>query len=140
MTRQTKEICDSKECAKGDTIIFLQQNVKIFNQELDQILDSNKEALIQIRAISNLNMPNMISRLKTFADGLALNLLKNFKDSGEINRGFVKQYERLDVLEAGLKSHQITCENFGNIRKTFEMIDVATRNIMVLNSDIQPLF
>lgn len=140
MTRQTNEICDSKECAKEDTIIFLLQNVKIFKQELDMILMRNKETLIQIRAISDLNMPNMISRLKTFADGLALNLLKNFKDSGEINRGFVKQYERLDVLEAGLKSHQITCENFGNIRKTFETIDVATRNIMVLNSDIPPLF
>lgn len=131
---------ENKQLIKEDTIRYLNKNVQIFMHELDLILVRNKETLLQIRAISELNMPNMISRLKNFADGLSRNLLVNFKDSAEINRGFIKQYERLDVLETGLKSHRITCENFRNIRKTFEMIDVATRNIMVLNSDIPPLF
>ena len=131
---------ENKQLIKEDTIRYLNKNVQIFMHELDLILVRNKETLLQIRAISELNMPNMISRLKNFADGLSRNLLVNFKDSAEINRGFIKQYERLDVLETGLKSHRITCENFRNIRKTFEMIDVATRNIMVLNSDVPPLF
>ena len=131
---------ENKQLIKEDTIRYLNKNVQIFMHELDLILVRNKETLLQIRAISELNMPNMISRLKNFADGLSRNLLVNFKDSAEINRGFIKQYERLDVLETGLKSHRITCENFRNIRKAFEMIDVATRNIMVLNSDVPPLF
>lgn len=131
---------ENKQCIKEETIRCLNKNVKIFMHELDLILVRNKETLIQIRAISDLNMPNMISRLKTFADGLARNLLENFKDSSEINQGFVKQYERLDILETGLKSHRITCENFRNVRKTFEMIDVATRELMIQNSDVPPLF
>lgn len=131
---------ENKQFIREETIRFLNKNVKIFMHELDSILVRNKETLLQIRAISELNMPNMISRLKTFADGLARNLLENFKDSAEINRGFVKQYERLDILEMELKSHQIACENFRNIRITFEMIDVATRELMIQNSEVPPLF
>lgn len=131
---------ENKQFIREETIRFLNKNVKIFMHELDSILVRNKETLLQIRAISELNMPNMISRLKTFADGLARNLLENFKDSAEINRGFVKQYERLDILEMGLKSHRIACENFRNIRITFEMIDVATRELMIQNSEVPPLF
>ena len=94
----------------------------------------------QIRSISDLNMPNMISRLKKFAKGLSLNQLRNFKDSSVINQGFVRQYERLDNLEKSLKLHQLSCENFKIIRKTFESIDIATREIMIQNSDVPPLF
>lgn len=131
---------ESKHFIKEETIRFLNRKVTIFEEELNNLLEKNKETMDQIRSISDLNMPNMISRLKKFAKGLALNQLNNYKDSSEINKCFLRQYERLDDLEKGLKSHQISCKNFGTIRKTFEKIDVATRRILLLNSDVPPLF
>lgn len=125
---------------KEETVRFLNKKVKIFEQELNILLEKNKETMDQIRSISDLNMPNMISRLKKFAKGLSLNQLRNFKDSSVINQGFVRQYERLDNLEKSLKLHQLSCENFKIIRKTFESIDIATREIMIQNSDVPPLF
>lgn len=125
---------------KEETIRFLNRKVTIFEEELNILLEKNKETMDQIRSISDLNMPNMISRLKKFAKGLALNQLKNYKDSFEISRCFIRQYERLDDLEKGLKSHHISCENFRAIRNSFESIDVATRQLMIQNSDVPPLF
>ena len=93
---------------KEETVRFLNKKVKIFEQELNILLEKNKETMDQIRSISDLNMPNMISRLKKFAKGLSLNQLRNFKDSSVINQGFVRQYERLDNLEKSLKLHQLS--------------------------------
>lgn len=131
---------ESKHFIKEETIRFLNRKVTIFEEELNNLLEKNKETMDQIRSISDLNMPNMISRLKKFAKGLAMNQLKNYKDSSEISRCFIRQYERLDDLEKGMKSHQISCANFRAIRNTFEAIDVATREILIQNSDVPPLF
>jgi hypothetical protein len=139
-TRKTKRVENNERITEENIICSLKKNARIFKDELDFILRENKQSMIQIRSISDLNMPNMISRLKKFVEGLAQNQLHNFKESSEINESFVKQYERLNNLENGLKQHCIECANFGNIRKTFENIDVATRRIMLLNSDVPPLF
>lgn len=139
-TQQSRWNGDTDYYTRENTIRFLNTNVRIFKAELDHILHVNKQSLTQIRSISDLNMPNMISRLKKFVDGLVQNQLYNFRESTEISRSFIKQYERLDNLEDGLRMHCIECANFGNIRKTFEKIDVATRRIMLLNSDVPPLF
>ncbi|MBR4786478.1 MAG: hypothetical protein IK013_01145 [Bacteroidales bacterium] len=140
LTEQTKRVEKNEQITEENIICSLKKNARIFKEELDFILRENKQSMIQIRAISDLNMPNMISRLKKFVEGLAQNQLHNFKESSEINDSFSKQYERLNNLEDGLKLHCIECENFGTIRKTFEKIDVATRRIMLLNSDVPPLF
>lgn len=139
-TEQTRRAESNEQITEESTISILRKNAWLFKKELDLILLENKQTLIQIRSISDLNMPNMISRLKNFVDGLSENQLHNFKDSSAINRSFVKQYERLDNLEANLKLHCISCSNFRKIRKIFESIDVTTRKIMIQNSNVHPLF
>ena len=139
-TGKTKRVDNNEQITEEDIIFSLKKNARIFIEELDLILRENKQSMIQIRSISDLNMPNMISRLKNFVDGLAQNQLKNYKDSSEISRCFIRQYVRLDELEKGMKSHQISCANFRAIRNTFEAIDVATREILIQNSDVPPLF
>ena len=139
-TGKTKKVEKKEQITEENIICSLKKNARIFKEELELILRENKQSMIQIRSITDLNMPNMISRLKNFVEGLAQNQLQNFKESSEINQSFIRQYERLNNLEDGLRKHRIECANFGNIRKTFEKIDVATRRIMLLNSDVHPLF
>ncbi len=139
-TEQTRRVRNNEQITEESTISILRNSAWLFKEELDLILQGNKQTLIQIRSISDLNMPNMISRLKNFVDGLAENQMHNFKDSSTINRSFIKQYERLDSLEANLKLHRISCDNFRKIRKIFESIDIATRKLMIQNSEVPPLF
>ena len=139
-TEQTRRVRNNEQITEESTISILRNSAWLFKEELDLILQGNKQTLIQIRSISDLNMPNMISRLKNFVDGLAENQMHNFKDSSTINRSFIKQYERLDSLEAKLKLHRISCDNFRKIRKIFESIDIATRKLMIQNSEVPPLF
>ena len=90
-TRKTKRVENNERITEENTICSLKKNARIFKDELDFILRENKQSMIQIRSISDLNMPNVISRLKKFVEGLAQNQLHNFKESSEINESFVKQ-------------------------------------------------
>lgn len=131
---------NSRQFTKEETVKILNEKVRIFKRNLELIYEQNRETLIQIRSVSDVNMPNMISRLIRFAEGLAHNQMRNLKDSSEMCKSFVRQYERLDDLENGLKQHRIDCTGFETIRKTFEAIEAATRQIMAMESDVPPLF
>ena len=131
---------NEKEISMKEVQRILNENVGLFCKGLDHILQNKKERLKEIKSVTDYNLSNKISRLKSFAEGLAKNKLENFIDSSEINKCFIKQYSRLDELEAGLNRYKIKCNNLEIIKKSFAKIDFSARGIMMLNSDIPPLF